>query len=86
MSEPKKIEYRVRPTERYVVTRYEESDKEGSSVERGTFASREVAHEVAYALAKVEHERLGWAPGDERIQYPPHPRDACRDAEGCMRD
>lgn len=73
--EPELIEYKVRPVTRYVVTRYEGSANAGSCVERGTFSSQEVAHEVAYALAKETHERLGWPPGDERIQYPRHPID-----------
>lgn len=78
MSEPTKIEYRVIATERYIVTRYQEdaSGGEGSLVERGRYSNPEVAQEVAYALAKDEHERLGWLPGDERIIYPKHPKDA----------
>lgn len=75
MSEPEMIEYKVRPVTRYVVTRYEGSKDAGSCVERGTFSSQEVAHEVAYALARETHERLGWPIGDERIQYPRHPLD-----------
>ena len=75
-TEPELIEYRVRTVERYIVTRYERGAKDtGCLVERGTFSSPEVAHEVAYALAKDEHERLGWPIADERIQYPRHPRD-----------
>lgn len=76
MSEPKKIEYRVVITERYIVTRHEESGDQRATVERGRYSNPLVAQEVAYALAKDEHERLGWPPGDERIVYPKHPRDA----------
>lgn len=75
-TEPTKIEYRVVKAERYIVTRYrEDGEGSGSVVERGEYASGYVAHEVAYALAKEEHDRLGWPPGDERIQYPKHPCD-----------
>lgn len=65
-----KIEYRVRKVERYFVTRYHETGKTGGSETRGEYDNPEVAHEVAYALCKAEHDRLGWEPGDERIQYP----------------
>lgn len=79
MTEKHTIEYRARPVTRYVVTRYEHrSDENGDSgacCERGNFSSPYVAHEVAHALAKDERERLGWLPGDERIQFPPHPVD-----------
>lgn len=66
-----KIEYRVRMVPRYVVTRYGQSALcAGGSETRGEYDNAEVAFEVAYALCKAEHERLGWPPGDERIQYP----------------
>jgi hypothetical protein len=29
-----------------------------------------MAYAVGYALCKAEHDRLGWPPADERIQYP----------------
>ena len=71
-----KIEYRVRPVTRFIVTRFhsdhdgpEKSYSAGSSG-HGEFDNHTVAHEVAYALCKAEHERLGWPAGDERIQYP----------------
>lgn len=70
-----KIEYRVRKIERYLVTRYHE-DGEGTTggVEtKGEYGGADVAYEVAYALCKAEHDRLGFPPGDERIQYPRHP-------------
>lgn len=68
------IEYRVREVPRYIVTRYEEEhtgDKcsAGSSV-HGEFDNFDTAYAVAYALCKAEHDKLGWPPGDERIQYP----------------
>lgn len=71
-----KIEYRVRPVTRYVVTRYcERSDDSGepvcaSSEARGEFDNADRAHDVAYALCRSEHEQLGWPAGDERILYP----------------
>ena len=67
------IEYRVRPVMRYVVTRYEEDitgPAKCSVSTAGEFDNAESAHAVAYALCKAEHERLGWPPGDERMQYP----------------
>jgi hypothetical protein len=70
-----KIEYRVRPVTRYVVTRYHEKN-DGKSGEcagsepKGEFDNPHIAYDVAYALAKDEHYRLGWVVGDERIKYP----------------
>jgi len=73
-----KIEYKVRPITRYIVTRYHETDggKTGGTAERGQYDNTETAHEVAYALCKAEHEQLGWPIDDERIQYPHHPSEA----------
>ena len=67
-----KLEYRVRPVTRYVVTRYEEDacHRSGTSSQCGEYDNADIAHEVAYALCKQEHDRLGYPPGDERIQYP----------------
>jgi hypothetical protein len=67
------IEYRVKTVERYIVTRYEKQGDETAVVERGNFASPHIAYEVAYALARADHERKGWPPFDVRIQYPRHP-------------
>jgi hypothetical protein len=76
---PNKIEYRVRPITRYVVTRYEEGAGDESvavnarfagSVQKGEYDNPDVAYEVAYALCKDEHQTLGWEPGDNRISYP----------------
>ena len=66
------IEYRVRPVTRYIVTRYDANDetKSGSCRTLGEYDNRMTAQEVGYALCKAEHDRLGWAPGDERITYP----------------
>lgn len=68
-----KIEYRVRPVTRYIVTRHEES-ADGKSGSTGGAAAEydnaDIAYEVGYALCRAEHERLRLPPGDERIQYP----------------
>lgn len=68
------VEYRVRPVTRYIVTRYERTESAGVSggcvQQRGEYDNAETAYEVGYALCKAEHERLGWPPADERIQYP----------------
>lgn len=76
------VEYRVRPVTRYIVTRFysDGPDRSGGCETKGEFDSATVAYEVGYALAKDEHQRLGYPPGDERIKYPtpipeegPHP-------------
>jgi hypothetical protein len=75
-----KIEYRVRPVTRYVVTRYEQEydptgrcESSGRSTQHGEFDNAETAYAVGYALCKAEHDRLGYPPGDERISYPKDP-------------
>lgn len=69
--ETTKIEYRVRPVTRYIVTRYEQDNEGGASnSQMGEYDNQQVAQEVGYALCKAEHGRLGWAPGDTRIIYP----------------
>lgn len=81
MSDPVKIEYQVRVVERYIVTRFEQGPVSeagtcaGGSAGRGEYDNADTAYEVGYALAKAEHERLGWPLGDERIQYPRHPKE-----------
>ena len=64
------VENRVREVKRYVVTRFEQSGREGSSSVHGEFDNFDVAYQVGYALCKAEHDRLGYPPCDERIQYP----------------
>lgn len=74
-----RVEYRVKEIKRYIVTRYEEMDsphKMAGVSTRGEYDNPDVAWEVGYALCKAEHERLGYPPGDERIQYPRHPNEA----------
>lgn len=73
-----KIEYRVRKVERYIVTRWYSVERsnatnDGGCEERGEFDHADTAYEVAYALARNEHQQHGWPVGDERIQYPVHP-------------
>lgn len=70
MSDLIKVEYRVREITRYVVTRYHEGSHTGGVETKGEYDNATVAHEVAYALCKAEHEQLGWPLDDERIQYP----------------
>lgn len=68
-----KVEYRVRPVTRYIVTRWEgEEGRNGpaSRVVSSEYDNERTAYEVAYALCRVEHERLGYPPGDMRIIYP----------------
>lgn len=65
-----KIEHRVRPVTRYIVTRYHEDGKAAGVSEKGEYDNRQVAHDVAYALCRQEHEQLGYELGDERIIYP----------------
>ena len=73
------VEYRVRPVTRYIITRFEQGVTSesgacaGGCSTRGEYDNPDVAWEVAYALCKLDHERLGYPPGDERIQYPEHP-------------
>lgn len=73
------IEYRVRPVTRYVVTKYENLDtveREGGNRQAGSvgtcgeFDNESTAYNVAYALCKADHLRLGWPMDDPRIQYP----------------
>lgn len=67
------IEYRVRPVTRYVVTRFEhpnDNTRPPSLKERGEYANAEVAHEVAYALCKAEHDAAGTALDDPDFKYP----------------
>lgn len=73
----KKVEYRVRPITRYIVTRYAQTieiDPSGAcgseSSTRGTYDNAEIAHEVAYALCKAEHDASGEELGSMNFIYP----------------
>lgn len=70
-----KIEYRVRPVTRYVVTRFHQDRYgPGAGVEtKGEFDNGDVAYQVAYALCRDEHQRLGYPLNDMRIIYPEQP-------------
>lgn len=83
-----KVEYRVKPIIRYVVTRYEESPGgNGASVtERGTYDNPDVAWEVGYAMCKLDHERMGYPLDDPRIQYPRHPSETFGEIGGTKAD
>lgn len=66
----KKVEYRVRPVVRYIVTRYHATEH-GEGVEtKGEFPNFRTAHAVGYALCKHEHDLAGTPPGDETFIYP----------------
>lgn len=65
-----KIEYRVRPVTRYVVTRYEEDGRGAGSEPKGEFDNYETAYAVGYALAQSDMQRLGYPPGDTRVMFP----------------
>jgi hypothetical protein len=74
----KHVQYRIVPVTRYIVTRYESevhesgmgSGSSGSTQLTGEYQNENMAYEVGYALCKAEHDRLGYPPDDERIQYP----------------
>ena len=72
-----RIEYQVRPITRYIVTRWETEERNGQSSGGcdacGEFENDAAAYQVGYALAKAEHDRLGWPAGDGRIRYPEDP-------------
>ena len=73
-----KVEYRVRPVTRYIVTRYVEYALDpsrpqmasGMSEQRGSFDNAEVAYHVAYALCKAEHDASGEEVGSMNFIYP----------------
>lgn len=70
------IEYRVKPITRYLVTRFASlpghDNKTGLVTERGQFDSYQTAHDVAYAMCKLEHDVAGTPPDDPSFQYPRH--------------
>jgi hypothetical protein len=78
-----KIEWRVKPITRYIITRYMQPLPESSGDTRqvsGEYDNADTAFEVALALCKQDQERLGLTPGDDRIQYPIHPHQLPPDA------
>lgn len=64
------VEYRIRPVTRFIVTSYRGTENVGTSRQHGEFDNAETAYAVGYALARADHERLGYPLGDERIRYP----------------
>lgn len=72
----KNVEFRVREIKRYIVTKYERDVQNhptrvaAASSVNGEYENFDTAYAVAYALAKTEHERLGYPIDDMRIQYP----------------
>lgn len=64
------IEYRVIPTIRYMIARYEESGNAAGSQGFGTFDRYDSAHQAAYALAKKDQQDREWPVGDPRIKFP----------------
>jgi len=66
-----RVEYRLRPVTRFIVTRYQNlGGGECVSSQLGEYSNADAGYDVAYALCRAEHERLGYPPGDLRIQYP----------------
>lgn len=72
-SDMKKVEYKVRPITRYVITRYEEIGNAGRSEQRGVYDNGEIAYQVAYALCKMEHDQSGEPVGSTNFIYPSIP-------------
>lgn len=65
------IEYRIRPVTRYIVTRCATEDAGAREVSQiGEYYNAELAYHVSYAMAKAEHEKLGWPLDDPRMKYP----------------
>lgn len=68
------IEYKVRPVTRYIVTRFQAGDDNGTGAiasgceTKGEFANPGLAYDAAHALCRDEREKLGWPMGDERIK------------------
>jgi hypothetical protein len=70
-----KIEYKIRPVTRYVVTRYDEQEMvagrfSGGCTTQGEYDNADLAYEVAYALAKEQARILNLPPGDMTVIFP----------------
>lgn len=74
--EPKWIEYWVEPSSSGFEVVCADSLVDGDYVVNQSLVSEELAYQVAYLLAFNERERLGWPPGDPRIQFPDRPEAA----------
>lgn len=67
------IEYRVKRVERFIVTRFEQSEggQTGSVRQIGKeYDTFETAYEVGYAMARADQERLELLPGDMGVIFP----------------
>ena len=65
-----KVEYRVKPVTRYIVTRFHADGTTGAVEQRGEYENGEVAYEVAYALCKAEHDASGQPVESVNFVYP----------------
>lgn len=65
-----KIEYKVRPVTRFVVTRYCENGHDKDSISKGEFDNFQTAYSVAYALAEHDRSLNGFDLGDEHVIFP----------------
>jgi len=68
-----KVEYRIKPVTRYVITRWHEGENTGGVSGCGEYDNGEVAYHVAYALCKAEHDRSGEPVGSDNFIYPAIP-------------
>lgn len=71
-----KVEYRIKPTTRYIITRYhadlgdDKSACSAGSETRGEYDNADVAYDVAYALCKLEHDKSGQPADSMNFIYP----------------
>ncbi|MDX3926752.1 MAG: hypothetical protein QHC90_13235 [Shinella sp.] len=67
------VEYRVKETKRYIVTRYEDNGTTGSCSQVGEYASGEVAYQFGYAMCRQEHIKSGEPVESMNYIYPAIP-------------
>lgn len=67
------VEFQVRESRRFIVTRYQQTEHTRGSTQKGEYVDPETAYQVAYALCKAEHDAAGTPPGDLGFIYPKHP-------------
>ena len=67
-----RVEIKVREVKRWIVTKFERAsvNETGRSSQIGEYDNEDTADAVALAIAREEHRKLGYPPGDDRIQYP----------------
>lgn len=75
-NENARVEYRVKPVTRYIITRNYQDDNGSETTQRGEYDNPHIAWECAYGMCKIDHEHLGYPAEDERIQYPRLPETA----------